>query len=174
MHTIYFNIKGGVGKSTLCEYSAQQLIRNGHDVSVANTDQQVHVTLIESDTATYFNYDTAGAFTQDNIDLLQAIAADSSLVARIIVPIGIGDNDMLEVDFLIENFVLYGVMNRVSFVFVKTNKRSVAMREVRAELVARGIHVLNYVMPTLDAFARKKTTKRTIAEMDEYLAEIAL
>ncbi|PCS21201.1 hypothetical protein BTN49_3211 [Candidatus Enterovibrio escicola] len=33
-HLIFFNTKGGSGKSTLCEYSSKELQRLGHTVSV--------------------------------------------------------------------------------------------------------------------------------------------
>ncbi len=81
-HEIFFNIKDGVSKSTLCEYTANELQRFGKFVSVDNTDQQKHVTTILNDSAEYCVHDITGAFTSDNIELLKA---SSDVYALIIV-----------------------------------------------------------------------------------------
>ena len=79
MHIIFFNTKGGVSKSTLCEYTSIELQRLGYSVHVDNTDQQRHVTLIENEEADFFLYDTAGAFTADNVDLLKAASGKDKI-----------------------------------------------------------------------------------------------
>ncbi|MEE7918676.1 ParA family protein, partial [Vibrio parahaemolyticus] len=99
MHIIFFNTKGGVSKSTLCEYSAAELQRLGHRVHVDNTDQQQHVTLIDNEDAEFFLYDTAGAFTAANVDLLKAASEANAMV---IIPMNTGKNDLKELDFILD------------------------------------------------------------------------
>ncbi|MFW1480299.1 ParA family protein, partial [Vibrio parahaemolyticus] len=96
MHIIFFNTKGGVSKSTLCEFSSTELQRLGYSVHVDNTDQQEHVTLLENEQADFFLYDTAGAFTAANVELLKAAADVNSLI---VIPMNTGVNDLKELDF---------------------------------------------------------------------------
>lgn len=79
MHIIFFNTKGGVSKSTLCEFSSMELQRLGYKIHVDNIDQQEHVTLIENEDADFFLYDTAGAFTSANVELLKSACDVNSL-----------------------------------------------------------------------------------------------
>jgi len=175
-HIIFFNTKGGVCKSTLCQYSANELQRLGHSVSVGNTDQQKHIEMIENDDAEFCLYDTAGAFLKANVDLLKAASEvdPSEHKVFIIVPITTGKNDFKEFDFLIEKLGEYGALDHTRFVFTKTRRNSKAMRERKKILDANGVEPMRYVMPTLEDFGDELDTARTRNEISQFLHEFAL
>jgi cellulose biosynthesis protein BcsQ len=170
-HIIFFNTKGGVSKSTLCEYTANELQRIGKLVSVDNTDQQKHVTTILNDNAEYCIYDTAGAFTADNIDLLKARAGVDALV---VVPMNTGKNDFQELEFLIERLNEYGLKEKSKFVFTKTRANSKALTARRELLADLGLTSCLWVMPTLEDFSEQRDTKRTRSEINDFLNEVIL
>lgn len=171
MHIIFFNTKGGVSKSTLCEYTAIELQRLGYGVHVDNTDQQRHVTLIENENADYFVYDTAGAFTSDNVDLLKA-ASDAK--ALVVVPMNTGKNDLKELDFLLSKLDEYGVKNKARFVFTKARTNSKALAARRETLAKHGMTSINWVMPMLEDFSEQRHTSRTRNEISAFLHEVIL
>ena len=171
VHIIFFNSKGGVSKSTLCEYTAKELQRLGHSVNVDNTDQQQHVTLIENEEADYFVYDTAGAFTSDNLELLKA-AADAN--ALIIVPLNTGKNDLKEIPFISEKLNELGLKDKTRFVFTKTRPNSKSLTERRTTLAELGLTSINWVMPMLDDFSEQRNTARTRNEISIFLHELVL
>lgn len=170
-HIIFFNTKGGVCKSTLCEYTSKHLQKMGNSVSVDNTDQQLHVTTILNDDAEYCLYDTAGAFTVKNIELLKACV---NVNAIIIVPIGAGKNDFKELNFLVEKLTEYGLKEKAIFVFTKTRKNSTALTERRQLLASYQLNSCVWVMPTLNDFAEQLDTLRTQSEINDFLNEVIL
>lgn len=171
MHIIFFNTKGGVSKSTLCEYTSMELQRLGYEVHVDNTDQQRHVPLIENESANYFLYDTAGAFTSDNVDLLKAASQAESLI---IVPIRTGNNDFEEVEFLLSQLEKYGVKDQAKFVFTQTRPNSKALANKRTVLLTHGFKSVNWVMPSLEDFSEKRHSSRTRNEISAFLHEVIL
>lgn len=171
MHIILFNTKGGTAKSTLCEYISKELQRLNHSINVDNTDQQKHVSIIDNDDADFYLYDTAGAFTTDNVDLLEASASEKSLV---LIPIGTGKNDFLELDFLIDNLEKCGVLDKSKFVFTKARANSKSLKSKRDLLKSKGLNVCKYVMPTLEDFSEQRYTTRTTNEISQLLHEIIL
>lgn len=171
MHIIFFNTKGGVSKSTLCEFSSNELQRLGYTVHVDNTDQQEHVTLLENESADYFLYDTAGAFTADNVELLKA-AADVN--ALIVIPMNTGVNDLKELDFILARLDEFGVKDKSRIVFTKTRKNSKALKERKDTVLERGLIPVNWVMPILDDFGEQRDTARTRNEISAFLHEVIL
>ncbi|OEF61220.1 hypothetical protein A1OW_20325 [Enterovibrio norvegicus] len=170
-HIVFFNTKGGVSKSTLCEFAALELKRLGHDVSVDNTDQQEHVTLMDNDAAAFCLYDTAGSFTAENVELLQA-AAEANAV--IIVPMNTGQNDLKELPFLIARLEEYGIKEKARFVFTKTRQNSKALESRRATLAELGLTSCRWVMPQLEDFTEQRQTARTRNEISAFLHEVIL
>lgn len=169
-HLIFFNTKGGVSKSTLCEYSARYLSKN-HKINVESTDQQNHVTLIKNESADFFLYDTIGAFTDQNIDLLQAAKSANSLI---IVPMNIGENDFNELDFLTQRLKEYELLNKTFFVLTKSRKNSRLLKERKKIINSHNLNLIEWVMPALDDFAAKRDTKRTDSEIQSFMKEILL
>jgi chromosome partitioning protein len=167
---IFFNTKGGCSKSTLCHYTGNEIQRLGYTVSIQNTDQQVHVTVNNDDKADYFLYDTAGAFTASNNQLLQAASSDNNTI--VIIPIGTGVNDLKEVDFLVSNINKYNLQQKTWFVFTKERANSKALAEGKQELRAKGLNVLKWVMPNLTDFGAKRNTPRTRKEISQFINEV--
>lgn len=171
MHIIFFNTKGGVSKSTLCEFSSLELQRLGYSVHVDNTDQQEHVTLIESEQADFFLYDTAGAFTAANMDLLKAAADVRSLI---VIPMNTGINDLKELDFILARLDEFGVKDKSRIVFTKTRQNSKALQARKATVLERGLTPINWVMPMLEDFSEQRDTSRTRNEISAFLHEVIL
>ena len=171
MHIIFFNTKGGVSKSTLCEFSSLELQRLGYRVHVDNTDQQEHVTLIENEQADFFLYDTAGAFTAANVDLLKAAADVKSLI---VIPMNTGVNDLKELDFILARLDEFGVKDKSRIVFTKTRQNSKALQARKATVIERGLTLINWVMPMLEDFSEQRDTSRTRNEISAFLHEVIL
>lgn len=171
MHIIFFNTKGGVSKSTLCEFSSLELQRLGYRVHVDNTDQQEHVTLIENEQADFFLYDTAGAFTAANVDLLKAAADVKSLI---VIPMNTGVNDLKELDFILARLDEFGVKGKSRIVFTKTRQNSKALQARKATVLERGLTPINWVMPMLEDFSEQRDTSRTRNEISAFLHEVIL
>lgn len=171
MHIIFFNTKGGVSKSTLCEFSSLELQRLGYSVHVDNTDQQEHVTLIENEQADFFLYDTAGAFTAANVDLLKAVADVKSLI---VIPMNTGVNDLKELDFILARLDEFGVKDKSRIVFTKTRQNSKALQARKATVRERGLTPINWVMPMLEDFSEQRDTSRTRNEISAFLHEVIL
>ena len=174
MHILQMNTKGGTGKSTLTEYMGAELSRLGHVVSISNTDQQEHVTVASVDNSDFYLYDTAGAFTEDNVRLLNAIGSNPDLAARIIVPISTGKNDRKEVPFLIESFNEYGVLDRVVFVINKARQHSAAVTATKEYIKSLGLTVARSVIPQIEDFAQGRHTTRTRNEISALIHEVIL
>lgn len=170
-HIIFFNTKGGVGKSTLCEYSARELVRTGHRVQVQNTDQQSHVTLREHDNADFYLYDTMGAFSAENMALLEAAARVDALI---VVPIGTGTNDFNELSFLLDNLKQLNLIDNMIFVFTCTRPKSKYLKERREALDALqlGLKHAKWVLPTLESFGQQFDTSRTRNEISQFINEV--
>ncbi|HAS6111994.1 TPA: AAA family ATPase [Vibrio vulnificus] len=171
MHIIFFNTKGGVSKSTLCEYSAAELQRLGHRVHVDNTDQQQHVTLIDNEDAEFFLYDTAGAFTAANVDLLKAASEANAMV---IIPMNTGKNDLKELDFILDQLGEFGVKEKARVVFTKTRQNSKSLQARKKTIKERGLIATNWVMPMLEDFSEQRHTSRTRNEISAFLHEAIL
>lgn len=170
-HIIFFNTKGGVSKSTLCEFASRELLRLGRSVNVDNTDQQVHVTLIETENSDVCLYDTAGAFTESNMDLLRAASQEDVLI---IIPLLTGKNDFKELPFLTEKLKSLNLINRSKFVFTNVRKNSKSLIERRKQIIEMGFDVMKWTMPTLEAFREQMNTVRTRNEISAFLYEIKL
>lgn len=171
MHIVFFNTKGGVSKSTLCEFSALELQRLGYKVHVDNTDQQEHVTLIEDESADYFLYDTAGAFTADNVELLKAT---SNVNALIVIPMNTGVNDLKELDFILARLDEFAVRDKAKVVFTKTRQNSKALQARKETLKEKDLAFLHWVMPMLEDFSEQRQTTRTRNEISAFLHEVIL
>ncbi|MFW9651206.1 ParA family protein [Vibrio parahaemolyticus] len=171
MHIIFFNTKGGVSKSTLCEFSSLELQRLGYNVHVDNTDQQEHVTLIENEQADFFLYDTAGAFTAANVDLLKAAADVKSLI---VIPMNTGVNDLKELDFILARLDEFGVKDKSRIVFTKTRQNSKALQARKATVLECGLTPVSWVMPMLEDFSEQRNTSRTRNEISAFLHEVIL
>ena len=172
-HIILFNPKGGVGKSTLCERTAMQLLNLGHTVSVENTDQQVHVELRPNDTAEFCLYDTMGAYSSRNMELL-ASAAEAGSEAKIIVPTGTSKNDFKDIDFLKSKLDHSGLLDRTIFVFTKVRATSLALKKKRLQLDMLDLKHCAYVMPLLEDFSEERDTPRTRNELTTFINEVIL
>lgn len=170
-HVIFMNTKGGVGKSTLCEYSANELKRLGYKVSVYNTDQQQHVTSVDIDQPDFCLYDTAGAFTEDNVQLLEAAV---NAETQLIIPMQTGKNDAKELPFLVETLNHYGYQNKCTIVYTKTRANSKALTERRGMLSDLGLGAAKWVMPALEDFGEQRNTARTRNEISAFLHEVIL
>ena len=169
MHILFFNTKGGVGKSTLCEYTSRYLSFMNKKVNIENTDQQIHVSLNKDKEADYFLYDTAGAFTDKNMSLLKAV---NKFNAKVIVPIKVGLNDFKEIDFLNEKLNELGIKNNTTVVFTHARKNNKKIKILKEKLNEFGISSFDWVMPFLQDFAFQEDTKRTKNEMDLFLGEL--
>ncbi|MEZ8863295.1 ParA family protein [Vibrio sp. 10N.247.311.51] len=169
MHIIFFNTKGGVSKSTLCEYTARELQRLGHSVHVDNTDQQQHVTLIDNEEADFFLYDTAGAFTADNVELLKAASGED---AKVIIPMNTGKNDLKELGFLLGRLNEYGIKDKSQFVFTKTRANSKSLAARRETLEQHDMTSVKWIMPQLEDFSEQRDTARTRNEISEFIHEV--
>jgi chromosome partitioning protein len=172
-HLVFFNTKGGVCKSTLCEYSRRELTRLGYEVSVDNVDQQVHVKTIVNDNAEFCLYDTAGAFTGHNLDLLKAASGDD-IDAVIIVPYGTGENDKKEYEFVFNKLNQLGLLNKSKVVFTKTRKNSKYLTMRRDQLNDLGIEYIKWVLPDLEDFKQSLDSSRTRNEISAFLHEVIL
>lgn len=172
-HFLFLNTKGGVGKSTLCEYSYHELVRLGYAVSVDNTDQQKHVTVVECDGAQFCLYDTAGAFTGANLELLEA-ASSNEVDAKIIIPMSTGKNDNKEVEFLFDELKKLNLFDKSVVVFTKSRKNSKALAMRREEVKALGMPCLKWVMPQLEDFNLGLHSSKTRNEISAFLHEVAL
>lgn len=170
-HIIFFNTKGGVGKSTLCEFAARELARTGRTVAVENTDQQKHVTLIINEEAEFNLYDTAGAFTTQNMELLSA-AAEADAV--IIIPLNTGINDLKELDFLISKLEKHKIKHKSFFLFTRARINSKSLKLRRETLRNKGLNVCKYVMPSLEDFSEQRDTSRTRNEISQFLNEVIM
>ena len=169
MHILFFNTKGGVGKSTLCEYTSRHLSSKNKKVSVENTDQQIHVSLNSDNEADYFLYDTTGAFTDKNIVLLEAI---NSVNSKIIIPMNVGLNDLREIKFLNKKLDDFGIKKHAKVVFTRARKNNKKIKLLKEQLNGFGINSFDWVMPSLQDFAFQEDTKRTRKEIDLFLGEI--
>lgn len=172
-HLVFFNTKGGVCKSTLCEYSRRELVRLGYEVSVDNVDQQVHVKTIMNENATYCLYDTAGAFTGHNLDLLKATSAND-IDAVIIIPYGTGENDKKEYEFVFNKLEQLGLLGKSRVVFTKTRKNSKYLGMRRNQLNKLGIKYTKWVLPDLEDFKQSVDSSRTRNEISAFLHEVIL
>lgn len=170
-HVVFLNTKGGVGKSTLCEFSARELNRTGHAVSVGNTDQQLHVTLSEIDDEDFCLYDTAGAFTGENMELLRDASSENTLI---IVPLLTSKNDFKEVPFLTAKLKELGLINRTKFVFTNVRANSKSLIDRRAQMKDLGLDVVQWTMPTLEDFREQRDTSRTRNEISRFINEVIL
>ena len=169
MHILFFNTKGGVGKSTLCEYTSKHISHMGKKVSVDNTDQQKHVSLNMDDNADYFLYDTTGAFTEKNITLLEGV---NDVDAKIIIPMNVGLNDLREIKFLNKKLDDFGIKKHARVVFTRVRKNNKKIKLLKQQLNEFGISYCDWVMPSLEDFAFQEDTKRTRKEIDLFLGEI--
>lgn len=172
-HIIFFNPKGGVGKSTWCERTAMELERLNYLVSVENTDQQVHITLRENEEAQFCLYDTMGAYSSANMKLVSA-ASNSNVDALIIVPTSTSKNDFKDIDFLKTQLKKNNMLDKTIFVFTKVRKNSVSLKKRRKQLSKLGFKYCKYSMPILEDFSEERDTARTRNEISAFLHEVLL
>lgn len=170
-HIILLNTKGGCGKSTIAEYTANELQRLGHRVELVNLDQQQHVKERADSEAEICIYDTPGVFAAETLELLNAARDANTLV---IIPLGSGQNDTKEIPFLTEQLTEYGLIDRCVFVFTKARANSKALAERRQMLESGGHRVAKWVMPMLEDFSEQRDTARTRNEISAFIHEVIL
>ena len=170
-HIIFFNTKGGSGKSTLCQYSSKELSRLGIRAEVVNTDQQQHVTTFNPLDPSYCLYDTAGVFAADTLDLLRAAANADSVI---VVPTGCGKNDAKEIPFIVEQLNELQLLDKAVFVPVRARTNSKALATRRESLKAQGLNVSKWFMPLLEDFSEQRDTARTRNEISQFINEVVL
>ncbi|HDM8140681.1 TPA: ParA family protein [Vibrio harveyi] len=176
MHIIFFNTKGGVCKSTLCDYSANELMRLGYSVEVTNTDQQNHVEAINTPDADFSLYDTAGVYLGETIKLLELAreAAENGQPVRVVVPMTLGHNDQIELPFLLEKLQEIGILDLCVFVFTKVRKNSKTLRERKGHLSGLGLNVSKFSLPYSEDFINRRFTTKTRNEISNFLHEVFL
>ncbi|MCV5991308.1 hypothetical protein OFO94_35130, partial [Escherichia coli] len=81
-------------------------------------------------------YDTAGAFTAANVELLKAAADVNSLI---VIPMNTGVNDLKELDFILDRLDEFGVKDKSRIVFTKTRQNSKALQARKATVIERGL-----------------------------------
>lgn len=170
-HVIFLNTKGGSGKSTLCEYTANELQRLGHRIELVNLDQQQHVIEREEVDAHFCVYDTPGVFAEDTLELLNAARDAESII---IIPTGCGQNDTKEIPFLAEQLTELGLIDRCVFVFTRARSNSRALADRRQWLENLGYPVARWFMPLLEDFSEQRDTARTRNEISAFLHEVIL
>lgn len=175
MHLIVINSKGGVGKSTVVEYFAHELVRTGFVVSVSNTDQQQHVAIVDNQESDFYLYDTAGAFTEQNVTLLSAAGGLDSSEVKVIVPVGTGKNDRKEIPFMMSALAEYGISKeKIIFLITKARRHSKATITLKEYLAEAGVNYCGWTIPQLEDFAQGRHTSRTRSETSAILNEIVL
>ena len=120
-YIIYYSSKGGVGKSTHAKL-AHLVLGNNNQKKVAGDDMdpQQHYAdwmannpeLVSKEEADFFIYDTQGAHTDKNVELLTAAKEVDSII---LVPVRPSKDDMKEVSRMVQRLDKVGVLDKVVF-----------------------------------------------------------
>lgn len=121
-YIIFYSSKGGVGKSTHAKL-AHMVLGNNNRKKVAGDDmdpQQHYADWMNSnpnlvateDEADFFIYDTQGAHTDKNVELLTAAKDVESVI---LIPVRPSKDDMKEVRRMVPRLEKIGVLNNVVF-----------------------------------------------------------
>lgn len=123
-YLIFYSSKGGVGKSTFAKITHQVLADNNQKrVAGDDTDPQQHYGdwliknphLVSSEEdAQYFVYDTQGAHTSENIELLNAAREEDAII---LIPIKPSFDDLKEAERISKRLSKIGVMDKGVFFF---------------------------------------------------------
>lgn len=171
MHIIFYNHKGGCGKSTLCEFTARALEKNNFVVSSDTTDQQIHIKIRENKKSDFYLYDTSGSYTKKNETLLYDASKEKH---KIIIPIGIGENDFIDFDFLINRLKENNVFKNSYFVFCRVRGSSKLLEARKKHIMKYDCNVCSWFMPNLKDFSILRNSNRTINEMNLFINEVIL
>lgn len=168
---IFYDLKGGVCKSTLCHYTSKHLESEGKKVQVQTTDRQKHVleTGMIKD-ADHKLFDCIGAHTDENERLLQA--AEKSDDVTLVVPITTGENDFKELPFIIEILKKHNLLSKAKFVLTKTRANTKIIEIRKKTLKANNLTVMNYTMPLWEDFNQQKQTAKTKNSISKFVMEL--
>lgn len=122
-YIILYSTKGGVGKSTFAKLIHTVLSNNNlRKVAGDDTDPQQHYAnwMIENKKnsvnekdADFFIYDTQGAHTQTNIELLNAAKNEDALI---IIPVRPSNDDLTEAERIAKRLIKLDVLHKCVFV----------------------------------------------------------
>jgi chromosome partitioning protein len=165
---VFYSSKGGVGKSTLCKYTARELTRLGYTTSLINLDQQQHIDSYTTEGADYTLIDTAGFYDAKTIQLLDNIGKTPQGVL-IVVPTGTGKNDREELDFVLGKLSEKSLQRNTSVVLSRTRPNSKALTTTQEVIHLLGFNYNNWVFPLLEDFSEHRDTSRTRNEISSFL-----
>ncbi|EGU42458.1 ParA family protein [Vibrio scophthalmi] len=177
-YILFYSSKGGVGKSTHAKLT-HLVLGNNNQKKVAGDDMdpQQHYAdwmannshLVSSeDEADFFIYDTQGAHTEKNIELLTAV---KDVDAVILVPVRPSKDDMKEVRRIVSRLDKIGVLDKVVF-FLNGCVANSNYSEFKDELAAFG-RVAKKQINNRIAFSDNPTT-REINDISALLLEVLL
>ncbi|MFS2001968.1 ParA family protein, partial [Vibrio breoganii] len=155
------------------DYTSRELQRLGHTVNVQNTDQQQHVELITNENATIHLYDTAGSFTQENLDLLNAAAQIDDV--KIVIPITTGARCFKEVPFILDKMHELNLSGKYKFVFSKVRRPlTKGYYSRRKQLQELDAVISKWSLPLLEDFSEDVCTSNTKKEISQFIHEVIL
>lgn len=177
-YILFYSSKGGVGKSTHAKLT-HLVLGNNNQKKVAGDDMdpQQHYAdwmannshLVSSeDEADFFIYDTQGAHTEKNIELLTAV---KDVDAVILVPVRPSKDDMKEVRRIVSRLDKIGVLDKVVF-FLNGCVANSNYSEFKDDLAAFG-RVAKKQINNRIAFSDNPTT-REINDISALLLEVLL
>lgn len=176
-YIIIYSTKGGVGKSTFakCSHLVLSLLER-RKVGGEDLDPQQHYAdflaahshLSTSENAEFFIYDTQGAHTEKNAELLNAAGGVDSLI---IVPVRPSSDDLKEARRITERLKNHGVMDKTVFVLNGCHHSKDYSRYI-AELKELG-RVANKRINTRTAFAEVPKQKE-LSDFSQLLHEVVL
>ena len=122
-YVIFYSTKGGVGKSTFSKISHIVLaMLERRKVTGEDLDPQQHYAdflaanealISTSEEADFYLYDTQGAHTQTNADLMAALSGVDSVI---IVPVKPSNEDIKEAKRIAKRFSEYNLTDKVVYV----------------------------------------------------------
>ena len=178
-YLIHYSTKGGVGKSTISKIAHQVLADNNQKkVAGEDLDPQQHyadwmgknASLVSSEESSdYFIYDTQGAHTKANEELLCAV---KSVEAIVLIPVRPSIDDMKEAERIATRLKRIGIQNKCIF-FFNGCIANCSYKDYREVLEGFGIKVARKQINTRKAFAEKPTL-REINDISALLLEVLL
>lgn len=175
-YLIYYSSKGGVGKTTFAKISHLVLADNNQKkVAGDDTDPQqhyadwmsLHKNLVSSEEdAEFFIYDTQGAHTSANAELLTA-ACDADAV--ILIPVKPSSDDLKEAQRIANRLTQLNVMDKAIF-FLNGCVANSSYSNYRVELAKLG-KVARKQINNRKAFAETPTS-REINDVSALLLEV--
>jgi cellulose biosynthesis protein BcsQ len=178
-YLIYYSTKGGVGKSTISKLSHQVLADNNlKKVAGDDTDPQQHYSdwldanqkwVSEESCAEYYIYDTQGAHTDANVELLNAAKGEDAII---MIPVRPSDDDIKEAKRIADRLSNIGITDKCLF-FFNGCIANCNYADYRKKLEALGIRVARKQINTRKAFA-EKPTMREINDVSALLLEVLI